>query len=227
MHLEPGVVTGGKLALAYAAAAGSVAIMASLCMHTVREDGGKAALALRSVATTILVLIFFEVFPHYSVGVSEVHFIFGATLYLVFGGGPAAIGLAVGLLIQGLLFAPNDLPQYFINVTTLIVPLWAVDKVAHRIIRPDTPYVSLAPTQVVSLAATYQGGVILLVVLWSLYGGGFGAANLAQVGAFSINYLVVILVEPIVAMLILAGAKTIDPMVKAPILHKRLHHPVT
>ncbi len=29
------------------------------------------------------------------------------------------VGLALGLLIQGLLFAPFDLPQYGINVTNL------------------------------------------------------------------------------------------------------------
>ena len=40
---------------------------------------GWSALALRSVATTTLVLTFFQVFPHYPVGISEVHLILGST----------------------------------------------------------------------------------------------------------------------------------------------------
>jgi hypothetical protein len=33
--------------------------------------------------------------------VSEVHFILGSTLFLMFGAAPAAFGLAIGLLTQG------------------------------------------------------------------------------------------------------------------------------
>jgi hypothetical protein len=40
------------------------------------------------------------------VGVSEVHFILGSTLFLMFGAGPAALGLAAGLLAQGLFWLP-------------------------------------------------------------------------------------------------------------------------
>ena len=53
------------------------------------------------------------------------HLILGSTLLLLFGAGAAAIGLAVGLLIQGLFFAQFDLPQYGMNVTTLLLPLGA------------------------------------------------------------------------------------------------------
>src|SRR3546814_15679750 len=97
-----------------------------MARQTIRQDCGTAALALRSVATTALVFSFFEVLPHYPVGVSEVHLILGSTLFLIFGAGAASIGLAAGLLLQGLFFAPFDLPQYGINVTTLLVPLFAV-----------------------------------------------------------------------------------------------------
>ena len=36
------------------------------------------------------------------------------------------LALALGLLVQGLFFAPFDLPQYGMNVTTLLVPLFAL-----------------------------------------------------------------------------------------------------
>lgn len=54
----------------------------------------------------------FQLPPHVPVGVSEVHLILGATRFLLFGEAPTAIGLAFGLLLQGLSFAPFDLPHY-------------------------------------------------------------------------------------------------------------------
>ncbi len=227
MHIEPGVVDGAKMALSYATAAGAGALAVKMSYDTVRSDGGAAALVLRSVATTALVYVFFQVLPHYPRGVSEVHFIFGATLYLIFGGGPTAIGLALGLLLQGLTFEQRDLPQYFINVTTLLAPLYLVTALAKRIVPLHAPYVGLKYWQVLAMSVAYQGGVIVLVALWSVYGQGFGAANLSGIGVFALNYLVVIVVEPIVALLILAGAKRLDRYAKSPIFYNRLHHPVT
>src|SRR3546814_7718469 len=108
MHIEPGVVDGAKIILSYATAAGAFGLAARMARQTIRQDGGTAALALRSVATTALVFSFFEVLPHYPVGVSEVHLILGSTLFLIFGAGAASIGLAAGLLLQGLFFAPRS-----------------------------------------------------------------------------------------------------------------------
>lgn len=228
MHIEPGVVEGAKIILSYVTAAGSAALAAKMARDTIVADGGARALVLRSLVTTGLVLIFFEVFPHYTRGLSEVHFIFGATLYLIFGGGPAAIGLAGGLLLQGLLFEPRDLPQYFINVTTLIVPLYVVTRLVGRLVPPHAPYVGLRLWQAFALAAAYQGGIILLVAFWGFYGQGFGAENAGQVATFAVNYLVVIVVEPLIAMAMLGIAKLLDPVaVGHPIFYNRLHHPVS
>lgn len=228
MHIEPGVVEGAKIVLSYATAAGSAVLTAQMARDTVTTDGGAKALMLRSIATTALVLIFFEVLPHYTRGISEVHFIFGATLYLIFGGGPAAIGLAAGLLLQGLFFEPRDLPQYFMNVTTLIVPLYLVTRLVRKLVPPHAPYVGLRSWQAFALAAAYQGGIILLVAFWGFYGQGFGAENVSQVSTFAVNYLVVIIVEPLVALLVLAIAKALDPIAAGhPIFYNRLHHPVS
>lgn len=140
MHIEPGLVDAGKIWLSYATAAGAGGYALNLARKSVQERGPLPLIA-RSLATTALVFCFFEVFPHYPVGVSEVHLILGSTLFLLFGAAPAAIGLAAGLLLQGLFFAPFDLPQYGMNVTTLLVPLFALSALARRIIAPDTPYV--------------------------------------------------------------------------------------
>lgn len=228
MHIEPGVVEGGKMVLAYATGAASLVAAAGLSRWTVKNDGGLGALAARSVIVTALVVIFFAVLPHYTRGISEVHFIFGATLYLVFGAGPAAIGLALGLFLQGAVLEPRDLPQYFINVTTLTVPLLLVVGLVRRMVPLHTPYVNLKLWQALALSAAYQGGTILMVAFWALYGRGFGAGNLDAIGYFAVSYLVVILIEPLVSMLLLAIAKAFDPSSKGhPLLYNRLHHPVS
>ncbi len=224
MHIEPGVVDGAKIFLSYGTAAAAFGLAAKMARDTIKNDGGVAALAMRSVATTGLVFCFFEVFPHYPVGVSEVHFILGSTLYLIFGAGPAAIGLAGGLLLQGLLFAPFDLPQYGINITTLIVPLWGVSLLAKRIIPARTPYVEVTYLQALALSTAYQGGIIAWVTFWAFYGGGFGAENLVAVGSFGAAYLTVIILEPLADLGVLAIAKTLAPYSKNPMLYNRLHH---
>lgn len=224
MHIEPGVVDGAKIFLSYATAAAAFGLAAKMAKDTIRNDGGVGALAMRSVATTGLVFCFFEVFPHYPVGVSEVHFILGSTLYLIFGAGPAAIGLAGGLLAQGLLFAPFDLPQYGMNITTLIVPLWGVSLLAKRIIPARTPYVEVTYLQALALSTAYQGGIVAWVTFWAFYGGGFGAENLVAVGSFGAAYMTVIILEPLADLAVLAGAKTLAPYARNPMLYNRLHH---
>ena len=151
MHIDPGLVDGGKIALSYATAAAAGATALYHITRTTRESG-VVSLALRSLVATIGVFIFFEVLPHFPVGVSEVHFILGSSLFLILGAGPAAIGLAAGLLIQGLFFAPFDLPQYGMNLTTLLVPLFALHELARRVIAPGTAYVDLEYKQVLALS---------------------------------------------------------------------------
>src|SRR5262249_24212956 len=141
---------------ATAAAAGGYAV--KLAADTVREQGAVSFLA-RTVVTTALVFCFFQVLPHYSVGVSEVHFIFGSTLFLIFGAAPAAFRLALGLLSQGVFFEPVDLPQYGMNVTTLLVPLFAIGALADRVIARDAAYVDLKYRQALSLSTAYQAGI--------------------------------------------------------------------
>ncbi|WP_075221952.1 energy-coupling factor ABC transporter permease [Acuticoccus yangtzensis] len=206
MHIEPGIVHGAKMMLSLATAAGGAVVAGKLAFDTVRQDGVSALLS-RSVIATAAVFCFFQVLPHYPVGVSEVHFILGSTLFLILGGGPAAIGLAAGLLLQGLFFAPADLPMYAVNVTTLLVPLWAVSVIAKRIIAPNTAYVDLTYRQALVLSTTYQGGIVAWVAFWAFYGQGFGAANLESVASFGGAYMLVVLAEPLVDLAVLAGAK--------------------
>jgi ABC-type Co2+ transport system permease subunit len=179
---------------------------------------------VRAAATTGLVFSFFELLPHFSVGVSEVHFIFGSTLFLMFGAAPAAFGLALGLLFQGLFFEPADLPQYGMNVTTLLVPLFAIGALANRIIARETAYVDLQYRQALSLSTAYQAGIVAWVAFWAIYGRGLGAENLASIATFGVSYMLVIVVEPLVDLGVLAMAKSLRGTFDGAFVTRRLHH---
>ncbi len=208
MHIEPGVVSGAKMVLAYATATGALGLTAKLAVDTIKTNG-LASLASRSLITTGAVFSFFQLLPHQPVGVSEVHLILGSTLFLLFGRAPAMIGLAVGLLLQGLFFVPSDLPQYGMNVTTLLLPLYAMSLLAARIIPKGTAYKDITYTQALKLSTSFQAGIVSWVTFWALYGQGFGAENLANVASFGVAYMSVILLEPLADLAILAVAKTL------------------
>ena len=223
MHIEPGIVNGAKIALSYATAAGAGAVAAKVAFDMMRENGVLAFTGRVAIATA-LTFVFFEMLPHYPVGVSEVHFILGSTLFLLLGAAPAAFGLAIGLLVQGALFAPIDLPQYFINVTTLLVPLWGVREIAKRIIAPGTAYVDLRYRQALALSTAYQGGVVAWVAFWAFYGQGFGTENMTSIVSFGAAYMLVILIEPMVDLAVLAGAKAARDLTGGSLFNPRLHN---
>lgn len=208
MHIEPGVVNGAKMALAY----GTAAVAGGYALKLIYDDVKANTLPLfllRSVLATLAVFVFFEILPHFPVGVSEVHFILGTTLLLLLGMAPAAVGLAGGLLIQGLFFAPSDLSMFFVNITTLLVPLFAIGAAAKRWIPATKPYVDLGYSEVLKLSLAYQGGIIAWVAFWVFYGQGFGVETMSAVGTFGAAYLAVVLIEPVIDLGILAAAKAL------------------
>ncbi|MGO3345327.1 MAG: energy-coupling factor ABC transporter permease [Marinomonas sp.] len=221
MHIEPGVVDGAKIVLSYATAFAALGLSAKASISAIRENGLMTLLG-RSVITSALVLFFFQVLPHEPVGVSEVHLILGSTLFLIFGPAAASIGLFMGLLIQGVFFAPFDLPQYGMNVTTLLVPLFAMSVVSRRVISERTAYVDIRYTQALKLSLTYQGGIVLWVAFWAFYGQGFAASNIASVASFGIAYLSIVLVEPVLDLVILAGAKGLKRFQHSSLVERRL-----
>lgn len=223
MHIEPGIVDGAKIFLSYGTATAALGYTAKLATDTVRQDGA-ASLAIRALICSLLVFSFFELLPHHPVGVSEVHLILGSTLLLLFGAAPAAIGLAAGLLTQGLFFAPFDLPQYGINLTTLLVPLFATAALARRIIPADTAYVNIGYAQAFKLSVAYQGGIVAWVAFWALYGQGLGGDNLQQVASFGAAYMSVVLLEPLIDLAVLAAAKALHKLQGSIALEKRLYN---
>jgi len=226
MHIEPGVVDGAKMVLGYATAAGALTYTGKLALDAVKKSGliGLTGLAVRSLIATAAVFFYFQVLPHYPVGISEVHLIMGSTLFLLFGTGPAAIGLASGLLLQGVLFAPIDLPQYGINVTTLLVPLFAMSALAKRVIPQNVAYKDIKYSQALKLSTAYQGGIVAWVAFWAFYGQGFGAENLANIASFGAAYMTVIIVEPLADLAVLAIAKFMHRLKGSVFVTERLYH---
>jgi ABC-type Co2+ transport system permease subunit len=220
MHIEEGIVTGAKILLSYATAAGAGAWTLKLAWDSLRERG-LSSLAARAAIATGAVFTFFEVLPTFPVGVSEVHLILGSTLFLILGAAPAAIGLALGLLIQGLFFAPFDLPQYGMNVTTLLVPLFAVAALAERVIPAGTPYVDTTYVQALKLSTAYQGGIVVWVAFWAFYGQGADAWQ--GIVIFGAAYMAVLLIEPVADLAVLWGAKRMRGLQGSMLVTPRLH----
>ena len=222
MHIEPGLVDTTKIFLSYATAASALLYSGKLALDMLKKEG-PVALLLRSALTTALVFAFFELLPHHPVGVSEVHLILGTTLLLLFGAAPAAIGLAAGLLIQSVFFAQQDLAQYGMNVTTLLVPLFATSLLAKKIIPAATPYVDIRYGQALKLSVAYQGGIVVWVAFWAFYGQGVGAENLSEVLAFGSVYMSVIIIEPLIDLGLLAAAKFLNGLRNTMFVEKRLY----
>lgn len=224
MHIEAGVVQGTKMLFSYGTAAVSFGIAGKLALDTIKNSGA-VSFGVKTLISAILVFIFFEVFPHHPIGVSEVHLILGSTIFLIFGAAPAAFGLALGLLVQGLFFAQFDLPQYGINVTTLLMPLFAMSYLAKKIIPENIAYKDIQYKDTLKLSVAYQGGIVAWVAFWALFGQGFGAENLAAVSSFGLAYMSVVILEPLIDLAVLAGAKTLSSLENSSFVEKRLYNP--
>ena len=222
MHIEPGVVNGAKIGLSYLTGAAAIAIGLKLLIQRMSNNRSVSVTAIRCLITTIFVFSFFEILPQYPLGVSEVHFIFGATLFLFFGAGATAFGLVAGLSLQGLLLAPSDLPQLYINISTLLFPLFAVSYIAKKIIPANIAYTDLRYKQVISLTGVYQGGIILWVAFWCFYGQGFNQETFYNVGVFSLAYSTVIGIECLLDVGLLAILKSYKKRTLPSIFNKRL-----
>jgi len=206
MHIEAGVVDGAKILLSYGTGAGVIAMTLKLAVDNLKNNS-LTSLILKSIISTIIVFICFQVLPHFPVGISEVHLILGTTIFLVFGIAPALIGLALGLLIQGVFFAQFDLPQYGINVTTLLASMMILDLAVKKIIPEGTAYKDISYSQMLKMSIIWEGAIVSWVAFWAFYGQGFGAENISNILSFGSAYMAVIIIEPFVDMAILSAVK--------------------
>jgi hypothetical protein len=99
------------------------------------------------------------------------------------------------------------------NLTTLLVPLFALNVLAKKIIAEDVAYKDISYKQSLKFSAIYQAGIVSWVAFWSVYGSGFGVETLTAVMAFAASYSVVVVVEPLLDLLLLGAIKNHESIV--------------
>lgn len=202
MHIEPGFIHAGKVVAANVAASVTLLVYA-------KDFVKKFA---RTLLRTALAALFFSLFMqafHMSVGPSELHFVGAMVIYLTLGFLPTLYGFALGLLLQGALFEPTDLPHLAVNSLSLIVPLLVVHySMGKKILEQK---ISSLPwsgiwRKVIALDALYYSGVTLMVGFWLI---GEGQTTFVAWGWFALSYLPVVLLEPIFSLTAVALLKTL------------------
>ena len=185
MHIEPGFISQAKLALANVSAIGVLA-------YYLKTLVTRPADIIRTLLAAVFFFLFMQSF-HVNVGPSELHFIGAMAIYLTLGFIPALFGFALGLLLQGLLFEPVDLPHLAVNSLSLIVPLIAVHFTLGRKLLEGATTVTWK--QILKLDAAYYSGVVAMVGFWLSIG--YVAVPLTAWATWASSYLVLVAVEPL------------------------------
>lgn len=189
MHIEPGLLAQSKLAFAAVAAAGVLSVyLPTWCKSP--------TLWLRTVLAAVFFSLFMQSF-HLQAGPSELHFLGAMPIYLAFGFLPTLFGFGLGLLLQGLLFEPQDLMHLAVNTLSLAVPLMATHYTLGRKLQTVTL------STVLKLDSAYYAGVVAMVGFWLAQAQ--TQVSLAEWGTFASSYLPVVVLEPVITLAVLWG----------------------
>ncbi len=191
MHIEPGFVSAAKVLGANVTVVG---LLSFYLKNLIKQP--------MDIVKTLLAAVFFSVFMqsfHMNVGPSELHFIGAMSIYLTLGFIPTMFGFALGLLLQGLLFEPMDLPHLAVNSLSLIVPLITVHYIAGRKLFDGSFKKRLSWPAILKLDGIYYAGVTSMVGFWLLIGE--VETPFSAWLAFASSYLAVVAVEPVVTLL--------------------------
>lgn len=185
MHIEPGIIAQAKVMAANAGAAG-------LLLTYAKDLLKNPADIVRMLVAAVFFSLFMQSF-HVKVGPSELHFVGAMVIYLTLGFVPTLIGFAVGLLLQGMLFEPLDLPHLAVNSLSLILPLIAVHYTLGRKLREQDGVITWK--NILKLDAMYYSGVTAMVGFWLAISN--VATSFAAWAAFASSYLVLVACEPL------------------------------
>ena len=180
MHIEPGFVVQSKIILANVGAVGVMGLYA-------KDLLAKPQLIVRTVLAAIFFSLFMQLF-HLPAGPSELHLLGAMPIYLLLGFVPALFGFALGLLFQGLAFAPTDLAHLSINSLSLMLPLIAV----HMAFGKNLKTKDLSLKSLAKLDSAFYAGVTLMVGFWLL---GEGVTSFATWAVFAASYAPIVLGE--------------------------------
>ncbi len=188
MHIEPGFIAQAKVMLANVSAIG---LLGYYVKDLLRQPA--------DIVRTLLAALFFSLFMQSfstPVGPSELHFVGAMAMYLTLGFLPTLIGFAIGLLLQGLLFDPMDLPHLAVNSLSLMLPLIAVHYTVGRKLRDAATGRRVGWASILKLDALYYGGVTTMVGFWLIISD--VTTPFAAWAAFAGSYLAIVAVEPLI-----------------------------
>lgn len=190
MHIEIGILSQPKLAMAAVAAGG---LLLAHARPMLKQPSNLFRTGLAAVFFSVLMQLW-----HMPVGPSELHLVGAIPIYLLFGFVPTLFGFALGLFLQAALFEPQDMVHLAVNFLSLAVPLVAV----HHALGKQMQRLTLP--NVVKLDAVYYTGVTLMVGFWLAISS--DPAPLADWGRFAASYLLLVALEPVltVSMVLLA-----------------------
>lgn len=188
MHIEPGILSAAKVVAANAAALATLGVYAPKLVRAPTE-----------LVKTVLAAGFFSVFMelyHLPVGASELHFVGASAVYFIFGFLPTLFGFALGLLLQGALFEPQDLVHLGVNSLSLMVPLIAVhETLGKRFFARGADKTPVTWAGILKFDAAYYSGVVTMVAFWLLLGN--EATPVYDWAIFAASYVPLVLCEPI------------------------------
>ena len=161
----------------------------------------RPALWLRTLIAAFFFSACMQAF-HMKVGPSELHFVGAMPIYLLCGFLPTLFGFGLGLLLQGLVFEPQDLVHLAVNSLSLIVPLM----VLHRTLGKGLREFSLA--NILKLDGLYYTGVTLMVGFW--LANGQTATPVSDWAAFAASYLAVVAIEPVLTWAMVRGVQRLS-----------------
>jgi hypothetical protein len=118
---------------------------------------------------------------------------------------------------------PVGVSEVHLILGTTLLLVFGTAALARRIVPQDVAYVDLSYRQAFKLSAAYQGGIVVWVGFWALYGRGTGLENLGQIASFGAAYMTVVLVEPLVDLGVLAAAKGWRRLQGTALVERRLY----
>lgn len=185
MHIEIGIIEPARLVAANAAA---VAVVAAQAPALVKNPANIVKTGLAATVFSLLMQAW-----HLPVGPSELHLIGATTVYLLFGFAPTLVGFALGLLMQAVLFEPQDMAHLGVNTLSLALPLIALHMSFGRRLFAASMQERFTFARVLRLDATYYAGVAGMVAFWLLLSN--GSATLTTWAAWAAAYAPVFALE--------------------------------
>lgn len=196
MHIEPGILNAAKVLYANVTA---IATLAAFSPKLIKRPDN----LIKTLLAAAFFSVFMEVF-HLPVGASELHFVGASAVYFMFGFIPTLFGFAIGLLLQGLLFEPQDLVHLGVNSLSLILPLIAAHGLLGRRFFTEGGR-SIRWAEVVKFDAVYYTGVVAMVGFWLSLGE--EPTPLSNWALFAVSYLPLVLCEPLFTCLVVRTVK--------------------